>query len=66
MARETFRIEIPIEVQDKTDPGITNAERKVSQFDKSIEKTKRSLDEFNGDELAERLARIFTNMPLTA
>lgn len=47
MAREAFRIEIPIEVQDKTDPGVTNAERKVSQFDKSIEKTKRSLDEFN-------------------
>lgn len=47
MAQETFRIEIPIDVQDKTDPGITSAERKVSQFDKSIEKTKRSLDEFN-------------------
>lgn len=47
MSRETFRIEIPIEVQDKTDPGVSNAERKMSQFDKSIEKTKRRMDEFN-------------------
>lgn len=45
--QSVFRIEIPIEVQDKTDPGMANAERKVSQFDKSIEKTKRSLDQFN-------------------
>jgi hypothetical protein len=40
MSRETFRIEIPIEVQDKTDPGVSSATKKVSQFDKTIEKTK--------------------------
>lgn len=47
MAAETFRIEIPIEVQDKTDPGVSSATKKVSQFDKTIEKTKARMDEFN-------------------
>lgn len=47
MSRETFRIEIPIEVQDKTDPGVSSATKKVSQFDKTIEKTKSKMDEFN-------------------
>lgn len=47
MAREVFRIEIPIEVQDKTEPGVSQATKKVSQFDKTIEKTKSKMDEFN-------------------
>ena len=47
MAAEVFRIEIPIEVQDKTDPGASQATKKVSQFDKTIEKTKARMDEFN-------------------
>ena len=47
MAAETFRIEIPIEVQDKTDPGVSQATRKMSQFDQTIEKTKSKMDEFN-------------------
>lgn len=47
MSRETFRIEIPIEVQDKTEPGVSQATKKVSQFDKTIEKTKSKMDEFN-------------------
>jgi TP901 family phage tail tape measure protein len=47
MSRETFRIEIPIEVQDKTDPGVSQATKKISQFDKTIEKTKSKMDEFN-------------------
>ena len=29
MSRETFRIEIPIEVQDKTDPGVSQATKKI-------------------------------------
>ena len=47
VSRETFRIEIPIEVQDKTDPGVSSATKKISQFDKTIEKTKSKMDEFN-------------------
>lgn len=47
MSREIFRIEIPIEVQDKTDPGVSQATKKISQFDKTIEKTKSKMDEFN-------------------
>jgi TP901 family phage tail tape measure protein len=47
MAAETFRIEIPIEVQDKIEPGVSQATKKVSQFDKTIEKTKSKMDEFN-------------------
>lgn len=47
MAAETYRIEIPIEVQDETDPGVSQATKKVSQFDKTIEKAKARMDEFN-------------------
>jgi TP901 family phage tail tape measure protein len=47
MSRETFRIEIPIAVQDKPDPGVSPATKKISQFDKTIEKTKSKMDEFN-------------------
>lgn len=47
MAAETYRIEIPVEVQDKTEPGASSATRKVNEFDKTIEKTKKRLDEFN-------------------
>ncbi|MEG1562155.1 MAG: phage tail tape measure protein [Bacteroides sp.] len=47
MAAETYRIEIPVEVQDKTEPGVSSATRKVNEFDKTIEKTKKRMDEFN-------------------
>lgn len=47
MAAETFRIEIPITVQDNTDPGVSSAKKKVTAFDKANEKTKKRLDEMN-------------------
>ncbi|MDD2955785.1 MAG: phage tail tape measure protein [Oscillospiraceae bacterium] len=47
MAAEVYRIEIPVEVDDKTNPGIASAERKMNAFDKSLDSTKKKLDEFN-------------------
>lgn len=47
MAAETFRIEIPITVEDNTDPGVSSAKKKVTAFDKANEKTKKRLDEMN-------------------
>ena len=47
MAAETFRIEIPITVQDNTDPGVSSAKKKVTAFDEANKKTKKRLDEMN-------------------
>lgn len=47
MAAEVFRIEIPIDVKDNTDPGVSSAKGKVSAFDKVVEKTKKRLDDMN-------------------
>ena len=47
MAAETFRIEIPINVQDNTEPGVGNATRKMNGFDKANQKTQERLDQMN-------------------
>lgn len=47
MAAETFRIEIPIHVEDNTDPGVSSATKKMNAFDKQNEKTKKRLDQMN-------------------
>lgn len=47
MAAEVFRIEIPIQVEDKTDPGVSNAKKNISAFDKSAQKTQERLDKMN-------------------
>lgn len=41
---ETFRIEIPINVSDNTDPGISSASKKVSAFDRVVEKMQSRVD----------------------
>ncbi|MCD8308887.1 MAG: hypothetical protein LUD19_03450, partial [Clostridia bacterium] len=47
MAAETFRIEIPINVEDNTDPGVSSAREKMTKFDQANEKVKKRLDEMN-------------------
>lgn len=47
MAAETFRIEIPIHVEDKTDPGISQATQKINGFDKANQKTQERLNQMN-------------------
>ena len=47
MAAEVFRIESPIQVEDKTDPGVSNAKKNISAFDKSAQKTQERLDKMN-------------------
>lgn len=47
MAAEAFRIEIPIHVEDNTDPGVSKATEKMNKFDKQNEKTKKRLDQMN-------------------
>lgn len=44
---EAFRIEIPIHVEDNTDPGVSKATEKMNKFDKQNEKTKKRLDQMN-------------------
>ncbi len=47
MAAETFRIEIPIHVEDNTDPGVSQATRKINGFDKANQKTQERLNQMN-------------------
>jgi len=47
MAAETHRIEIVIEGRDNTDPGISQATRKVSAFDRASQKTQERLEKMN-------------------
>lgn len=44
---EVFRIEIPINVEDNTDPGVNSAQKKMTAFDKQNEKTQKRLNEMN-------------------
>lgn len=43
---ETVRIEIPIEVIDEMEPELSNVQKKLSKFEKSAEKTQRSLSKW--------------------
>ena len=47
MAAETFRIEIPIHVEDNTDPGVSQATRKMNGFDKANQRTQDRLNQMN-------------------
>jgi len=47
MAAEVFRIEIPISVEDKTDPGVSQATRKINKFDEANQKTQERLNQMN-------------------
>lgn len=47
MAAETLRIEIPIRVEDNTNPGVAQATRKINAFDKTNQKTQERLDKMN-------------------
>jgi gas vesicle protein len=44
---ETFRIEIPISVEDNTDPGVSQATRKINGFDRANQKTQERLNQMN-------------------
>ncbi len=44
---EVYRIEIHVEVQDKTDPGVSRATAKMNGFDKANQKTQERLDRMN-------------------
>jgi tape measure domain-containing protein len=47
MGEETFRIEIPINVEDKTNPGVSSATQKVNAFDKANQKMQDRLNQIN-------------------
>jgi len=47
MAAETFRIEIPIDVKDNTDPGVSQATHKMNAFDRANQKTQERLNKMN-------------------
>ena len=48
MAAETYRITEELRVEDKTGSGLSAAERKVSSFDKTIQKTQSQLSKLTG------------------
>lgn len=47
MAAETFKIEIPIDVEDNTEPGVSSAKRKVKSFDDVNRQTQERLEKMN-------------------
>lgn len=47
MAEEVYRIEIPVTVEDHSDPALSQAEQKVSRFDRTVERTRKRLDRMN-------------------
>jgi len=47
VATEAYRIEIPVVVEDQTDPGASNATKKVNAFDKAIQQTQERLDKLS-------------------
>ncbi|MNW34035.1 hypothetical protein D3C74_110020 [compost metagenome] len=47
MAEEVYRIEIPVTVEDHSEPGLSNVEKKVSRFDETVKKTRKRLDGMN-------------------
>ncbi|PZM62244.1 phage tail tape measure protein [Paenibacillus dendritiformis] len=47
MAEEVYRIEIPVTVDDRSEPALSNVERKVSNFDRTVDRTRQQLDRMN-------------------
>ncbi|WP_248928188.1 hypothetical protein [Paenibacillus hamazuiensis] len=47
MAEEVYRIEIPVSVEDHSEPGLSNAEKKVSRFDQTVDRTRKRLERMN-------------------
>ena len=49
--KEVFRIEIPIDVNDKTAAGVNSASKRLNAFDKTIEKVQKRLKAMNSEKL---------------
>jgi tape measure domain-containing protein len=47
MAEEVYRIEIPVTVEDRSEPALSGAEKKVSRFDQTVARTRKQLDGMN-------------------
>jgi len=52
MGEELYRIIIPVEVQDKTNPALAQAEKSVSQFEKSMKKSEERMNRMGRSKLA--------------
>lgn len=48
---EIFRIEIPVEVENKTDPGLGQASKNLNGFEKSVQRTRRQMEQMNQTKL---------------
>lgn len=55
---ETFRIEIPITVKDGTEPGISNATKKLSSFEKSMKSTEERLNKIKSSKVEMALTAV--------
>lgn len=56
--REIYRVEIPIIVDDQTDAPLKQAERKISKFEKSVQKTNERIRRLFGREIRLRIGAI--------
>ena len=55
---ETFRIEIPIEVEDNTEPELSKATKKLSAFEKSMKRTEEQLDKMKNSKVELALSAV--------
>ena len=55
---ETFRIDIPINVTDNTEPGISNASRKMSSFEKTMKNTEERLGKMKNSKVEMTLSAV--------
>jgi tape measure domain-containing protein len=61
---EVYRVEIPIIVDDQTEPSLQQAERKITRFEKSAQKTNKRLRRMFGREIRLRIGAIDKAWPV--
>lgn len=55
---ETFRIEIPVNVKDNTEPGISTASKKIRSFENTMKKTEERLDKMKSSKVEMALTAV--------
>lgn len=64
MAKEVYRVEIPIIVEDKTDAPLKQAERKINRFERSAQKTNERIRRMFGREVKLHIAAVDKVWPI--
>src|SRR5690606_14144308 len=61
---EIYRVEIPIIIDDQTDKPLQQAERKVSRFEKSVQKTNERIRRIFGREISLKICAVDKAWPV--